>query len=95
MKNKIAPEEHFAIDLTIEQSRIYAPPAVWERLKAGLMDIEQQRLERANLFQDRDYPVLNDYRALLAGLFRSMWSLTPAQIEPVFPQTRSIDLKLV
>jgi hypothetical protein len=48
-----------------------------------------------NLFQDRDYPVLNDYRALLAGLFRSMWSLTAAQLEPVFPQARSIDLKLL
>jgi len=46
VKNKIALEEHFAIDLTIEQSRIYAPPVVWERLKAALLDIEQQRLER-------------------------------------------------
>jgi hypothetical protein len=25
MRNKIALEEHFAIDLTIEQSKIYAP----------------------------------------------------------------------
>jgi predicted TIM-barrel fold metal-dependent hydrolase len=45
VKNKIALEEHFAIDLTVEQSRIYAPAVVWERLKAGLLDIEQQRLE--------------------------------------------------
>ena len=44
MKNKIALEEHFAIDLTIDQSKIYAPPAVWERLKSSLLDIEQQRL---------------------------------------------------
>jgi len=46
VKNKIALEEHFAIDLTIAQSQIYAPPAIWERLKSGLLDIEQQRLER-------------------------------------------------
>jgi predicted TIM-barrel fold metal-dependent hydrolase len=46
MKNKIALEEHFAIDLTIDQSKIYAIPVVWERLKANLLDIEQQRLER-------------------------------------------------
>lgn len=46
MKNKIALEEHFAIDLTIDQSKIYSLPAVWERLKANLLDIEQQRLER-------------------------------------------------
>ncbi|MGU7774637.1 amidohydrolase family protein [Burkholderia sp. MR1-5-21] len=46
MRNKIALEEHFAIDLTIEQSKIYAPSAVWEMLKSSLLDIEQQRLER-------------------------------------------------
>ncbi|WP_179404103.1 amidohydrolase family protein [Burkholderia guangdongensis] len=46
MRNKIALEEHFAIDLTIEQSRAYAPPVFWERLKSNLMDLEQQRLER-------------------------------------------------
>lgn len=46
MKNKIALEEHFATNLTIEQSRAYAPPAFWETLKANLMNIEQQRLER-------------------------------------------------
>jgi predicted TIM-barrel fold metal-dependent hydrolase len=46
LKNKIALEEHFAIDLTIDQSKIYSLPVVWERLKANLLDIEQQRLER-------------------------------------------------
>jgi predicted TIM-barrel fold metal-dependent hydrolase len=46
VKDKIALEEHFAIDLTIEQSRIYAKPGVWEKLRADLLDVEQQRLER-------------------------------------------------
>jgi 2,3-dihydroxybenzoate decarboxylase len=46
MKDKVALEEHFAIDLTIEQSRIYARPGVWEKLRADLLDVEQQRLER-------------------------------------------------
>src|ERR1700741_4744413 len=46
MRNKIALEEHFAIDLTIEQSKGYAPSHVWEMLKSNLLDIEQQRLER-------------------------------------------------
>jgi 2,3-dihydroxybenzoate decarboxylase len=45
MKNKIALEEHFATELTIEQSKVFAPPAVWARLKANLLDVEQQRLE--------------------------------------------------
>ena len=46
MDNKIALEEHFAIDLTIDQSKIYAQPGVWEKLRANLLDVEQQRLER-------------------------------------------------
>jgi len=46
LKDKITLEEHFAIDLTIDQSKIYSLPAVWERLKANLLDFEQQRLER-------------------------------------------------
>jgi uncharacterized protein (DUF1501 family) len=56
---------------------------------------EQQRLERADLFQDRDYPVLNDYRAVLGGLFRSMWSMSQDQLEGVLPKARAVDLKLV
>jgi uncharacterized protein (DUF1501 family) len=56
---------------------------------------EQQGLERANLFQDRDYPVLNDYRAVLGGLFRSLWALAPMQLERVFPQSQPLELKLV
>src|SRR5258708_11517905 len=46
LKNKIALEEHFAIDLTIDQSKLYSKPLIWEMLKANLLDIEQQRLER-------------------------------------------------
>jgi uncharacterized protein (DUF1501 family) len=55
---------------------------------------EQQALERVNLFQDRDYPVLNDYRALLGGLFRRQWGLTSAQCAQVFPQVTPLDLQL-
>ena len=46
MHDKIALEEHFATDLTIDQSKLYARPGVWEALRANLLDIEQQRLER-------------------------------------------------
>jgi len=55
----------------------------------------QQRVDRSTLFQDRDFPVLNDYRAVLGGLFRSMWSLRPAQSAHIFPGTNPVDLKLV
>ena len=46
MKNKIALEEHFAIDLTIADSKVYARPEVWHGLKSNLLDFEQQRLEK-------------------------------------------------
>ena len=53
----------------------------------------QQRIARGTLFQDRDFPVLNDYRAVLGGLFRSMWGLSPSQCAHVF-QTAPVDLQL-
>ena len=64
-------------------------------ISGGRIAGEQQRLERASLFQDRDYPVLNDYRAVLGGLFRTLWGLRAEQSERVFPQTEPVDLRLV
>jgi uncharacterized protein (DUF1501 family) len=55
----------------------------------------QQRVDRSTLFQDRDFPVLNDYRALLGGLFRSMWGLDAGQTAHVFPRIKPLDIKLV
>lgn len=46
MKDKIALEEHFAIDLTIADSEVYARPEVWPTLRSNLLDFEQQRLEK-------------------------------------------------
>jgi uncharacterized protein (DUF1501 family) len=56
---------------------------------------EQQRVAQSSLFQDRDFPVLNDYRAVLGGLFRSLWGLSPVQSARVFQQAPLLDLKLV
>jgi uncharacterized protein (DUF1501 family) len=64
-------------------------------VKGGCLVGEQQRVEHDTLFQDRDYPVLNDYRAVLGGLFRSLWGLTPAQSSQIFPQTAPRELQLV
>jgi len=55
----------------------------------------QQPINRGTLFQDRDQPVLNDYQAVLGGLFRSMWGLSTTQSAKVFQQTPPLDLKLV
>ncbi|MFI4914352.1 MAG: DUF1501 domain-containing protein [Steroidobacterales bacterium] len=64
-------------------------------INGGRIAGAQQRIERATLFQDRDYPVLNDYRAVLGGLFRALWALTPVQCERVFPQVTPTELQLI
>jgi len=64
-------------------------------INGGTIRGEQQQLARATLFQDRDYPVLNDYRAVLGGLFHSMWALSATQLAHVFQDTPPVDLKLV
>ena len=64
-------------------------------INGGSVAGEQRSLSRATLFQDRDLPVLNDYRAVLGGLFRRLWGLSPERSERVFAQAAPRDLKLV
>jgi uncharacterized protein (DUF1501 family) len=64
-------------------------------INGGRIAGEQVRVEKAALFQDRDYPVLNEYRAVLGGLFAALWGLTSAQIQRVFPASTPADLKLI
>ncbi|HMD72483.1 MAG TPA: DUF1501 domain-containing protein, partial [Steroidobacteraceae bacterium] len=63
-------------------------------INGGLIAGEQLGLSRRTLFQDRDYPVLNDYRAVLGGLFCSLWGLSGDQSNRIFAGTAPIDLKL-
>ncbi|WP_432383291.1 DUF1501 domain-containing protein [Duganella sp. P38] len=55
---------------------------------------EQQRLEQPTLFQNRDYPVLNEYRAMFGGLLARMYGLNAGQVASIFG-TSGRDLKLV
>jgi uncharacterized protein (DUF1501 family) len=64
-------------------------------VRGGRIVGAQARVEAGALFQNRDYPVLNNYRAVLAGLFRSMWGLSGSQLERVFPSAEPSDLGLV
>jgi uncharacterized protein (DUF1501 family) len=64
-------------------------------VNGGIIAGEQRPVSRGTLFQDRDFPVLNDYRALLGGLFRSMWGLSSDQCARIFPQSTPLDLRLV
>ncbi|HEV2700394.1 MAG TPA: DUF1501 domain-containing protein [Steroidobacteraceae bacterium] len=65
------------------------------RINGGRVAGQQVRVARDTLFQNRDYPVLNDYRGILAGLFAGMWGLGPQQLEFIFPGASPQDLKLV
>ena len=64
-------------------------------ISGGSIVGEQQRVLQSTLFQNRDYPVLNDYRSVLGGLFRTLWGLSPEQSSRVFAQAPVVDLKLV
>jgi uncharacterized protein (DUF1501 family) len=64
-------------------------------VKGGRMAGEQIKVEQATLFQNRDYPVLTDYRALFAGLFARAYGLDQKLIAQVFPGVAPNDLALV
>src|ERR1700761_3858789 len=44
MQGKIALEEHFATEETVQDSAGFAPEADWPELKARLLDIQDRRL---------------------------------------------------
>ena len=56
---------------------------------------DQVTLERNALFQNRDYPVLNEYRALLAGLFSRQFGLSRTELDRVFTGVQARDIGLV
>jgi uncharacterized protein (DUF1501 family) len=64
-------------------------------IRGGCIAGEQIQLTSATLFQNRDYPVLNDYRSVLGDLFRRMYALDTAQLSKVFPDTTATDIGVV
>jgi uncharacterized protein (DUF1501 family) len=64
-------------------------------VKGGRIAGEQVAVSAATLFQNRDYPVLNEYRALFGGMFKRMYGLNDAQLATVFPGATPRDIGLV
>jgi uncharacterized protein (DUF1501 family) len=64
-------------------------------VRGGRVAGEQARVGRETLFQDRDYPVLNEYRALLGGLFSRLYGLDTGQVARVFPGASPRELRLL
>ena len=64
-------------------------------VRGGRVVGEQVKVDASMLFQNRDYPVLNEYRTTLGGLFARMYGLNEAQSRAVFPGTQPAELRLV
>ncbi|MCE4224719.1 DUF1501 domain-containing protein [Methylobacterium sp. C25] len=64
-------------------------------LKGGRIAGPQVKADEAHLFQNRDYSVLTDYRALFAGLFQRLYGLDQTALRRVFPSVDATDLALI
>jgi uncharacterized protein (DUF1501 family) len=64
-------------------------------VRGGRMAGDQVEVERGTLNQDRDWPVLNEYRSVLAGLFKVVFGLDAARLDTVFPRAGGRDIGLV
>jgi uncharacterized protein (DUF1501 family) len=64
-------------------------------IKGGRLAGDQVRVSEATLFQNRDYPVLNEYRAVLGGLFAQFYGLDGDRLQKVFPGVKPKDIGLV
>ena len=59
-------------------------------VRGGRLWGEQTELTPETLHQQRDVPVLNEYRAVLGGLFARMYGLDAEALERVFPETQAL-----
>ncbi|MEB0079656.1 DUF1501 domain-containing protein [Pseudomonas sp. CCI3.2] len=64
-------------------------------VRGGRIVGEQVAVNQNTLLQNRDYPVLNNYRDLLGGLLGRTWGLSTSQLQAVFPGARPNALQLV
>jgi uncharacterized protein (DUF1501 family) len=64
-------------------------------IQGGRFAGEEVALSPTTLNQNRDFPVLTEYRALLGGIFKRMYSLDHSRLERVFPNAVPTDLNLV
>ena len=64
-------------------------------VQGGRVVGEQRAIEEATLHENRDLPVLNEYRSVLGGLFARLYGLNGADLEAIFPQAKPKDLGLV
>ncbi len=64
-------------------------------IRGGRLAGDMTDLTPATLFQNRDTPVLNDYRAVLGHLMHRMYGLNNSQLATVFPSMQPRDYQLL
>jgi len=64
-------------------------------IRGGEIRGEQVGMRQETLFQNRDYPVLNEYRAVLGGLFTRMYGVNRDALDRIFPGARPVDIGLL
>jgi uncharacterized protein (DUF1501 family) len=64
-------------------------------VRGGRLLGEQVKVEQVSLFQNRDFPVLTDYRGLFGGLFQGMYGLDETALQKIFVSVQPTDLSLV
>jgi len=64
-------------------------------VKGGAIHGEQAGLGQGKLHQDRDVPVLNEYRDVLGGIYNRLYGLSPAALASIFPKSKPGDLGLL
>lgn len=64
-------------------------------VQGGRMAGDQVQVTAKTLNQNRDFPVLTEYRALIGGIFKRMYTLDTGRLDRVFPNTTAMDLGLI
>lgn len=64
-------------------------------VRGGRIAGEQTAVRFNTLLQNRDLPVLNDYRGVLGGLMQRQYGLSMDQLQQVFPGALPLDLRLL
>jgi uncharacterized protein (DUF1501 family) len=64
-------------------------------VRGGQIAGRQVAVTEANLFQNRDWPVLNDYRALIGGVLQKAYGLGEGPLTQIFPSTQPVDMQLI
>jgi len=65
------------------------------QVRGGRVVGDNTKITEASLFQNRDWPVTTDYRALFGGLFQKIYGLDQARLGSVFPGATARNLQLV